>query len=199
MISQRNIDDNMTEFVTGIKPFLPLAVYTCKQEKCQTFAQDISVPISKATIVTTGTKAALNCGGMKLAWCKWKRCPLIDHTWNNWKLHWTAAFAETHDMNRMIANKSAFANQAATEAKQAAMMPKSLDNLTNAAIQKNDTVEKLATANKNLQRPLPMPTLPPHNSVSQILQVLHQLHQRVQQHSSPIPLVSHQARLGPYC
>jgi hypothetical protein len=37
-ISQPNIDKNMVKFVTGIKPSLPLAVHTCKQEKCQTFA-----------------------------------------------------------------------------------------------------------------------------------------------------------------
>jgi hypothetical protein len=81
----------------------------------------------------------------------------------------------------MIANNSAFANQAATEAKQAAMMAKSLDNLANATIQKNDTVEKLVTANKNSQRPSPMPTPPLHDSVSQILRILCQLHQQVQQ------------------
>jgi hypothetical protein len=32
----------MTEFNTGISPALLLAVYTCKQEKCQTFAHNIS-------------------------------------------------------------------------------------------------------------------------------------------------------------
>jgi hypothetical protein len=37
-ISQPDIDNNMAEYVTGIKPSLPLAVYTRKQEKCQTFA-----------------------------------------------------------------------------------------------------------------------------------------------------------------
>jgi hypothetical protein len=68
MISKPDVGNNMAEFVTGIKPSLPLAVYTRKQEKCQTFAQDAGVPISEATMVTTGTKAALNCGGMELTW-----------------------------------------------------------------------------------------------------------------------------------
>jgi hypothetical protein len=80
MISQPNVDNNMAKFVTGIKPFLPLAVYTRKQEKCQMFAQDVGVLISEATMVTTGTKAALNCGGVELAWRKWKCCLLVDHT-----------------------------------------------------------------------------------------------------------------------
>jgi hypothetical protein len=105
-------------------------------------------------MVTTGTKATLNCGGMELAWHIWKRHPLVDHMWNNWKLHWTAAFAKTCNINHMIANNSAFANQAATDAKQAAMMDKSLDNLAIAAIQKNDTVEKLFTANPKLMKAL---------------------------------------------
>jgi hypothetical protein len=54
----------------------------------------------------------------------------------------------------MIANNSIFANQAATDAEQAAMMAKSLDNLANATIRKNDTVEKLVTANKKLAKVL---------------------------------------------
>jgi hypothetical protein len=66
-ISQLEIKDNMTEFHTGVNATLPLAVYTRKQEKCQTFALDAGIPISEATMVTTGTKAALNCGGMELA------------------------------------------------------------------------------------------------------------------------------------
>ncbi len=154
MISQPDVDDNMAKFVTGINPSLPLAVYTHKQEKCQTFAQDAGVPIFEATMVTTGMKAALNCGGMELAWREWKCFPLDNHTWNNWKLHWTAAFAEKCNINRMIANDSAFANQAATNAEQAAMMAKSLDNLANATIQKNDTMEKLVTANAKLLKVL---------------------------------------------
>jgi hypothetical protein len=144
----------MAKFITGIKPSLPLAVYTHKQEKCQTFAQDASIPISEATMVITGTKATLNCGGMELAWREWKRCPLVNHMWNNWKLHWTAAFAETRNINQMIAHDSAFANQATTKAEQAAMMAKSLDNLANAAIQKNDKMEKLVTANEKLAKAL---------------------------------------------
>jgi hypothetical protein len=49
----------MTKFYTIIKASLPLALYMHKQEKCQTFTQDAGVPISEATMVTTGTKAAL--------------------------------------------------------------------------------------------------------------------------------------------
>jgi hypothetical protein len=86
-ISQPEINNNMTEFHTGVNAALPLAIYTRKQEKCQTFALDAGVPISKATMVTTGTKAALNCGGMELAWLEWKRRPLVDQTRNKWNQH----------------------------------------------------------------------------------------------------------------
>jgi hypothetical protein len=78
-ILQPNINDNMAMFITGIEPFLLLAVYMCKQENCQTFALNASIPISEATMVSLGTKAALNCGGMELAWRKWKRCLIVDH------------------------------------------------------------------------------------------------------------------------
>jgi hypothetical protein len=113
----------MTKFYTGIEASLPFAIHTRKQEKCQTFAQDASVPISEATMVTTGTKAALNCGGVELVWHEWKRRTLVDQTWNNWKLHWAAAFSKTRDIHWMTANNGAFANQVTAKAEQAAMMP----------------------------------------------------------------------------
>jgi hypothetical protein len=92
-ISQPDLDDNITNFYSGIHPGLPLAVCTRKQEKCQVFTADSRVPISDKTMITTGTKHALACGNMTFAWHKWKRCPLPNHTWPNWKTHWTAAFA----------------------------------------------------------------------------------------------------------
>ncbi len=69
-ISQPNQDDNLMDFNTGINPILTLAVYTRKQEKCRVFAHDAGVPISDATMVTTGTKYALATKNMTLAWRK---------------------------------------------------------------------------------------------------------------------------------
>jgi hypothetical protein len=82
-IRQPDLDNNITDFNQGINPNLPLTGYMCKQEKCQAFAQDSGVPISEEMMVTTGTKHALNCGNMTLAWQEWKHCPLLNHTWNN--------------------------------------------------------------------------------------------------------------------
>ena len=56
-ISQPDMDNNMYEFNIGMDPILPLAIYTRKQEKCKVFATDAGVPISNATMVTTGTPA----------------------------------------------------------------------------------------------------------------------------------------------
>ncbi len=50
----------------------------------------------------------------------------------------------------MTLHDGAFANQAAAEAEQAAKMARSLDNLANAALQKNNTVEHLVSANECL-------------------------------------------------
>ena len=144
----------MTDFHTGINSALPLAVYTRKQEKCQMFALDAGVPFSEATMVTTGTKAALNCGGMELAWREWKRRPTLDQAWNIWKLYWSIAFTKLHDIHCMTSTEGAFANQIVAEAEQAEMMARSLDNLANAVIQKNDTVEKLVSANECLAKAL---------------------------------------------
>jgi hypothetical protein len=100
-------------------------------------------------MVMTGTKYALNCGNMPLTWQEWTRRPLIDHTWNNWKDHWTAAFVEMRNINHMTFGNLAFANQAAAqEIVQAEIMAASLDNLGNASIQKNDTIDKLVAMNQ---------------------------------------------------
>jgi hypothetical protein len=45
-ISQPDLDDNMTDFHSGINSGLPLAIYTRNQEKCQIFATNAGVPIS---------------------------------------------------------------------------------------------------------------------------------------------------------
>jgi hypothetical protein len=97
-ISQPDLDDNMTDLHSGINSGLPLVVYMRKQEKCQVFAANASVPISDKTMITTGTKHALACGNMTLAWREWKHHPIIDHTWPNWKAHWTAIGEGTHVM-----------------------------------------------------------------------------------------------------
>ncbi len=88
-------------------------------------------------MVTTGTKQALATGNMTLAWCKWKRRPIADHTWPNWKPHWTAAFAKMHDINCMTAGESTFGTNAAEEEEQGRLIALSLNNLANASIQKN--------------------------------------------------------------
>jgi hypothetical protein len=84
-INQPDLDDNLANFNTEIDLGLPLAVYTRKQECWQVFALDMAVPISEATMVTTGTKHALACGNMTMAWCKWNHCAIANHTWSNWK------------------------------------------------------------------------------------------------------------------
>jgi hypothetical protein len=67
-ISQPDFNDNMAKFNAGIDLGLPLDVYMRKQERCQVFALDAAVPISEATMVTTGIKHALVCGNMTMVW-----------------------------------------------------------------------------------------------------------------------------------
>jgi hypothetical protein len=63
-------------------------------------AINAGIPISKATMVSTGTKATITCSRMELAWREWKRQPIINQMWNNWKMHWTVAFAESRDITK---------------------------------------------------------------------------------------------------
>jgi hypothetical protein len=107
-ISHPDLDDNMTEFYSCIDSGLALSVYTRKQEKCQVFTANAGVPISDKTMVTTGTKHALVCGNMTLAWHEWKHHPILNHTWPNLKAHWTATFAEMCDIDCMTAGETTF-------------------------------------------------------------------------------------------
>jgi hypothetical protein len=89
---------------------------------------------------------------MTLNWREWKRRPAIEHTWANWKLHWTAAFAEMRDISRMTTGDTTFGANQAAEIEQAQQMAASLDNLANASIQKNTTIENLVATNAALTR-----------------------------------------------
>ena len=149
-ISQDEIDKNLLVFGTGIDPSLPLAVYTRKQETCQEFAQDANVPISEETMVTTATKHALQCGGLTQAWREWRRTVVADQTWPNWKTHWTTAFNEQRDITKLTGTDFQGHANSAREDELSERMVASLDNLANAAVQKNDTVEKLVISNKTL-------------------------------------------------
>jgi hypothetical protein len=48
-----------------------------------------------------------------------KKTAISNHTWSTWKIHWTAAFAEMHNINRMTAGKATFGTNAAEEEHQA--------------------------------------------------------------------------------
>jgi hypothetical protein len=89
-------------------------------------------------VVTTGTKHAPATGNMTLVWGEWKRRPITNHTWPNWKVHWTAAFAKICDINCMMAGESTFGANAMEEEEQGRLIALSLANLANASIQKND-------------------------------------------------------------
>ena len=84
---------------------------------------------------------------MTLNWREWKRRPANEHTWANWKLHWTAAFAEMRDISRMTTGDTTFGANQAAEIEQAQQMATSLDNLANASIQKNATIDNLVATN----------------------------------------------------
>ncbi|KAL7474049.1 hypothetical protein ACHAW6_000047 [Cyclotella cf. meneghiniana] len=102
-------------------------------------------------MVTTGTKHALQCSGLAQAWRKWRHLPAGQHTWLNWKSHWTAAFNKQRDISRLTGRTiMSEANAAVDDTQWSSQMITSLDNLANVAVQKNDRVEKLVVANKQL-------------------------------------------------
>ncbi|HSN24444.1 MAG TPA: hypothetical protein VLS45_09830, partial [Methylomicrobium sp.] len=147
-IDQADLDANLERFNQGIDPSVPLIVYIHKQEDCQEFAIDGHVPISEETMVTVGTKHALQCGAFTEAWKEWNRVARINQTWAAWKNHWTRVFEEQRTI-QCITGGGFTANSALTkqEDELAEQMVNSLDNLALAAIQKNETLEKLIEMN----------------------------------------------------
>ena len=79
-ISQSKIDGNLITFNKGIDPSKTLAVYTRKQEFCQETANGADVPITEASMVTTGTKHAVATCGMDQAWKEWMRTVAANRT-----------------------------------------------------------------------------------------------------------------------
>jgi len=147
-IDQSDLDKNLDRFYQGIDPSVPLIVYIRKQEDCQEFANDGKVNISEATMVTTGTKHAIQCGAFTDAWKEWNRIPRANQTWLAWKTHWTRAFDEQKTIQRLTGGEfSANSSIQATDDELASQMVTSLDNLAFAAVQKNETVEKLINMN----------------------------------------------------
>jgi hypothetical protein len=147
-IDQSDLDKNLDRFYQGIDPSVPLIVYIRKQEDCQEFANDGKVNISEATMVTTGTKHAIQCGAFTDAWKEWNRIPRANQTWLAWKTHWTRAFDEQKTIQRLTGGEfSANSSIQATDDELASQMVTSLDNLAFAAVQKNETVEKLIEMN----------------------------------------------------
>ncbi|KAL7476783.1 hypothetical protein ACHAW6_002619 [Cyclotella cf. meneghiniana] len=139
----------MDAFQHGINPSLPLSIYICKQENCQDFAHDARVPISKQTMATTGTKHALQCGDFTEAWMEWSHRAETQKTWTNWKNHWTQAFNENRAIQHLTGG--IFRANATIEDELYEKMVTSLDNLSNAAVQKNNTIEKLIETNRQQQ------------------------------------------------
>ena len=64
-------------------------------------AEDAHVPITKATMVTTGTKYAVEAGGMDDAWRVWMRLPNDEQTWVRWKKMWSGAFTKKRELVRL--------------------------------------------------------------------------------------------------
>jgi hypothetical protein len=149
-ISQVEIDDNLAEFNKGIDPSRTLAVYTRKQELCQEIATDAGVEITESTMVTTGTKHAVAAGGMDEAWKGWMRMPMANRTWPNWKTHWTAAFQEKRELIKLTGSAFNGMANSAQEEEMGTKMVDALDNLANAAVQRNDTFEQLVKSNQTL-------------------------------------------------
>ena len=149
-ILQAKVDANLDTFNDPIAASRTLAVYIRKQELFQEITKDTNVPITKATMVTTGTKHTVAASGMDDSWREWMRLPKYQKTWVGWKTIWGGAFLKKRELIRLtvIAYK-VMANQAA-ETHMGNTIVVAIDNLVNAAVQKNNTVNWLVISNSPL-------------------------------------------------
>ncbi|KAL7478419.1 hypothetical protein ACHAW6_004190 [Cyclotella cf. meneghiniana] len=104
-------------------------------------------------MVTTRTKNALQCGDFTEAWKEWNSHADAHKTWPNWKNDWTQAFNKNRSIQCLTG--SIFHANANIEDELSKKMVPSLNNLANAAVQKNHTIEKLVAAGNNSQPPSP--------------------------------------------
>ena len=147
-IDQTDLDANLDKFNQGIDPSVPLIAYIRKQEDCQEFANDGHVQISEETMVTTGTKHALQCRAFTDAWKEWNRVPRANCTWLAWKNHWTRAFEEQRTIQRLTGGEFSANSMTRADDELANQMVTSLDTLALAAVQKNETLEQLIKINE---------------------------------------------------
>ena len=117
-------------------------------------AEDAHVPITEATMVTTGNKHAIANGGMDAAWRVWMRLPNDQKTWVRWKNMSSGAFLEKRELFRLTGIAyNGIGNQAA-ETEMGNTMIVTLENLLNADVQKNNIVERLVISHLSLSASL---------------------------------------------
>jgi hypothetical protein len=105
------------------------------------------VPISKATIVLTLIKHVAATGGLDVIWGAQKACAVagLPMRWDVPFIHRTTAFASKEELVKITGvTVSGMANQAKEE--MADNMVVALNNLTNAAVEKNGTIKTLVKA-----------------------------------------------------
>ena len=140
-ISQAEVEDNLNKFNEPINDSLTLVVYILEQELFQDMAEDTHVPITDSTMATTGTKHAVETGGMDDSWRVWMRLLNDQQTWVQWKTMWSGDFLEKRDLFRLTGSAyNCMANQT-QDMEMGNTMVVALDNLENAVVQNNDTVD----------------------------------------------------------
>ena len=100
-IYQAEVDDNLNKFNKPINASQTLAVYIRKQELFQEMAEYAHVPITNATMVTTGIRHTVATGGMDDAGRVWMRLPNDQQTWVQWKMMWSGAFLGKKELFRI--------------------------------------------------------------------------------------------------
>ena len=103
-----------------------------------------------ADMVQMGVTHAVATGIMCKVYCKWKRIPKLEQTWNRWKEHCNNAFNELKELNAITAESMGYGARNITEQAVASDVAMALDNLASAAMSKTDALDILVAANKQL-------------------------------------------------
>jgi hypothetical protein len=97
-ITAHDLEENFTRFKKPWDPNAPFETLIEQMDDAVDFANAGGIPISAPQLINTAYTLLFNTGAFADACREWRRRPAVDHTWDNFKIH----FAIAHEDNRLV-------------------------------------------------------------------------------------------------
>lgn len=140
------------EFASNYDPDRSIACYWKMMDDTTQLADDAGIPFSAAQILQQATFQMKKCGLYKDEMKEWKRKPVDEQTWANFKTHFSDAYFELKEDNDIGTKAAGFhtANLAETKQEHQALMADALNNMANAVTADTKAMAEQTGANKTL-------------------------------------------------